>query len=267
VIEPIGAPDDPRLDPYRNVGDPHWLRSHGLFVAEGRLVVSRMLDAGGFEVSSILVTPAAQSALAAQLTGAAAPVYVCDQTLLNVITGFNFHRGCLAIARRPQPPPLDSFADSARLLALEGVGNPDNVGGLFRVAAAFGVNGVLLDTRSGDPLYRKAIRTSMGAVFGTRWRRLESWPADLDWFRARGFRIAALTPRQDATPIDAYSVHPQSRVMVVVGAEGPGLSDAVLDRADDRVRIPIAPGVDSLNVTVAAGIVWGWLGRWGRWGR
>ena len=255
MIEPIGAPDDPRLEPYRKVGDPQWLLAHDLFVAEGRLVVSRMLDAGMFEVSSVLVTPAALAAFGQRLSGVAAPVYVCDQSLVNAITGFDFHRGCLAMARRRPSPPLESFAASTRLLALEGVGNPDNVGGLFRVAAAFRVEGILLDPRSGDPLYRKAIRTSMGAALTLRWRRLASWPVDLDWFRARGFRIAALTPRSDATPIDVFSVGPETRLMVIVGAEGEGLSDAVLSAADDRVRIPIATDVDSLNVTVAAGIV------------
>jgi tRNA G18 (ribose-2'-O)-methylase SpoU len=255
VIERIGAQDDPRLDAYRYVGDPQWLLTRGLFVAEGRLVVSRLLEAGRAAVVSVLVTPPALAALGERLDSLAAPVYLCDQQILNRITGFNFHRGCLALARRPPSQPLAAFAEARRLLALEGVGNPDNVGGLLRAAAAFGVDGLLLDPRSGDPLYRKAIRTSMGAALVMPWVRLMSWPADLEWFRARGFHIAALTPHPDATSVHALTVRPDARLIVLVGAEGEGLSDAVLALADDRVRIPIASAVDSLNVTVAASIM------------
>ena len=255
MIEQVGHPDDSRLAAYRHVGDPQWLRDRDLFVAEGRLVVSRMLESGTAAVVSILATPAARAALGERLDSLAAPVYVCDPPTLYGVTGYNFHRGCLAITRRPAPPPLAAFDGAARLLALEGVGNPDNIGGLFRTAAAFGVDGILLDPRSGDPLYRKAIRTSMGAVLRVPWIRLEPWPAALDAFRARGFRILALTPRADATPVDDVALRPgPERLLVLVGAEGDGLTDAALASADERVRIPMASGVDSLNVTVAAGI-------------
>jgi tRNA G18 (ribose-2'-O)-methylase SpoU len=254
VIEHVG-PHDSRLDPYHHIGDPQWLLSNNLFVAEGRLVVSRMLEAGRFEVVSILVTPAALSALSDRIEELAAPVYVCDQQTLNRITGFNFHRGCLAIARRPPAPPLASFADSKRLLALEAVGNPDNVGGLFRAAAAFGVDGILLDPRTGDPFYRKAIRTSMGAALVVPWARLTPWPTGLELLRARGFQIAAMTPHPDAMSIHSFTLRPDARVIVLVGAEGEGLSDAALAAANDRIRIPIATVVDSLNVVVAGAIM------------
>lgn len=258
----VERPDDPRLSEYAHVGDPAWLEARGLFVAEGRLVVRRLLESGRFRIDSVLLTPAALAALGGALA-TDAPVHVAEQDVLNQVTGFNFHRGCLAIARRPVPTAHPAFVDARRLLALEGVGNPDNVGGLFRVAAAFGVDGVLLDPASGDPFYRKAVRTSMGAVLGLPFRRLEPWPAALDAYRSRGFRLVALTPRPDATPLAEYAGGEGrgARLIVLAGAEGSGLDDATLAMADAMVRIPIAPGVDSLNVTVAAGIALAYLQR------
>lgn len=258
----VERPDDPRLSDYAHVGDPAWLEARGLFVAEGRLVVRRLLESGRFRIDSVLLTPAALAALGGALaTGA--PVHVAEQDVLNQVTGFNFHRGCLAIAHRPAPTAHPAFADARRLLALEGIGNPDNVGGLFRVAAAFGVDGVLLDPASGDPFYRKAVRTSMGAVLGLPFCRLEPWPGALDAYRSLGFRLVALTPRPEAAPLAEYAGGEgrDARLIVLAGAEGSGLDDATLAMADAMVRIPIAPDVDSLNVTVAAGIALAYLRR------
>jgi tRNA G18 (ribose-2'-O)-methylase SpoU len=257
VVEQIDSIDDPRLGDYRHVADPSWLRAHGLFVAEGRLVVERLLDRDGFRIKSILLTPAASAAMP-QVTRAA-QVYVAPQGVVNEVTGFNFHRGCLAIVHRPAEAALEDFMARRRLLALEGVGNPDNVGGLFRVAAAFGVDGVLLDMASGDPFYRKAIRTSMGATLSLPFARDASWPAGLDALRSAGYRILALTPRSDATPIRSIPRSPGDRFVLLAGAEGPGLTDAAMARADVQVRIPIVQAVDSLNVTVAAGIALAFL--------
>jgi tRNA G18 (ribose-2'-O)-methylase SpoU len=143
-----------------------------------------------------------------------------------------------------------------RVLALECVGNPDNVGGLFRVAAAFGVGGVLLDHASGDPLYRKAIRTSMGASLQIPFARVARWWPALDSLRAAGAEILALTPHPDAAPIRkvAGEVSSNRQLILLLGAEGPGLSLESLAQADRQVRIPLAPGIDSLNVAVAGGI-------------
>jgi tRNA G18 (ribose-2'-O)-methylase SpoU len=181
-------------------------------------------------------------------------VYVAEPIVLEQITGIRFHRGCLALAHREAVVPPAAFEQACVLLALEGVGNPDNVGGLFRVAAAFGVDGLLLDPATGDPFYRKAVRTSMGAVLTMPFARVSPWPAALDAYKARGFRVVALTPRTDARPLADVAREPRRRLIVLVGSEGPGLTDAALRAADVLVRIPTTADVDSLNVTVAAGI-------------
>lgn len=255
MILRVGA-GDPRLDGYRHVGDPAWLQHAGLFVAEGRLVVERLLGSPDFHVESIAVTPAALDALESHLAAAPCDVYVCGRTLLEGVTGFDFHRGCLALARRPAARPCAALLDARRLIALEGVGNPDNVGGIFRSAAAFGAGGIVLDPDSGDPLYRKSVRTSMGATLRVPWVRADAWPDALGEFQRRGFTLVALTPDPGAIPLDEFSatVRGSDRLMLLLGAEGSGLSARTIEMADVRVRIPIDSGVDSLNVVVAAGI-------------
>jgi tRNA G18 (ribose-2'-O)-methylase SpoU len=182
-------------------------------------------------------------------------VWVCSPTTLTRVTGFNFHRGCLALARRPAPASMDQWLDGDHaLLALDSVGNPDNVGGLFRTAAAFGAAGILVSPSTADPLYRKSVRTSMGAVLQVPWAQVQPLPASLDTLRSHGYRVAALTPHADAVSIDHFASCRHRRVVLLVGAEGQGLSDDMLAAADDRIRIPMAGAVDSLNVVVAAGI-------------
>lgn len=250
------AGGDPGLDPYRHVGDPAWLAQRRLFVAEGRLVVERLLASGDYELESIVVTPTAFEALSAALVAAPCDVYVCDRTALEVVTGFDFHRGCLALARRPQPRPLTALLGARRLMALEGVGNPDNIGGIFRTAAALGAGGVVLDSTCGDPFYRKAIRTSMGATLRLPWVRLEAWLQGLGEFRSAGFKLVALTPEASASSLEEFSSRGtgEDRLVLLVGAEGAGLDRRTFELADARVRIPIDPGMDSLNVVVAAAI-------------
>src|SRR5690349_16351799 len=187
MIHWIASPDDPRLDAYRRVGDPVWLRQQGLFVGEGRLVVERLIGLSRYEILSVLVNRAANEAMVELLAALDANVYVCEDPTLASITGFNFHRGCLALVRRPAALPIDALMGASTLIALEGVINPDNVGGIFRSAAALGAGGILLDPASGDPFYRKAIRTSMGAALRLPFVRLQNWPADLQLFRAEGF--------------------------------------------------------------------------------
>ena len=256
MIQDVDDPADPRLAAFADVGDHAALRARGLFVAEGRLVLRRLIELNRFEIDSILLAPAALAELGARLRPVGCPVYVARPAVLQAVTGFDFHRGCLALAKRPAQPDPARFAAGRLLLGLEGVGNPDNVGGLFRVAAAFGADGILLDPACGDPLYRKAIRTSMGAALRVPFAHAPAFPGGLQPFAEAGFQLVAMTPSASAVPLQRFSraLQPGARLLVLFGAEGAGLSNAVLERADARVRIPVAEDVDSLNVTVAAGI-------------
>jgi tRNA G18 (ribose-2'-O)-methylase SpoU len=255
-LSPIASIDDPRLAAYRTLADPAALIRSGLLVAEGRLVVRRLLVGGRFAVHSILVTSAARQWLADVLIDeGGVPVFVVEQGVMNAVAGFNIHRGCLALAERPACATLTAadLGAASRVLVLEGVNNPDNIGGLFRSAAAFGVNLVVLGPGCSDPWYRKAIRTSMAATLQVPFVAAGAWPDGLDLLRGHGFALVALSPARDATAIEDMPRN-ASKLALLVGAEGEGLSPAALAHADHVVRIAMTPGVDSLNVTVAASI-------------
>ena len=243
------------LESYRLVGDHTALERAGLFVAEGRLIVERLLERA-YRIHSVLVTPAAAARLADVFARRPdVTVVVREPEVLEEITGIDFHRGCLALAYRwTQAMPIESLAEARLLLAIEGVGNPDNIGGLFRTAFAFGVDAVLMNSTAGDPLYRKAIRTSMGATLRVPYLRADDWTATLDELRRRGMRILALTPQPEAVALHEVELETSQRLVIMVGAEGPGLSGDTLARAVERVRIDIDPRADSLNVVVAAAI-------------
>jgi tRNA G18 (ribose-2'-O)-methylase SpoU len=257
VLIPVDSLDAPGLDDYRDIAHPDRLATRGLFVAEGRLVVHRLVGLATYRLRSLLLTDAAAAALAAVVgrVPAEVPIYVAGHAVMNGVVGFNIHRGCLALVERPAARSLSAadLAGANRLLVLEGVNNPDNVGGLFRAGAALGTGLVVLGPDCGDPLYRKAIRTSMGATLGLPWRQAPDWPATLADVRRAGLTVVACTPASDAASL--YEVELPVRAAVLVGAEGPGLSAAALAQADLRVRIPMHGGVDSLNVTTAAAIV------------
>ena len=263
TVTPVADPNDPRIAPYRNLGDAVLLRGRGLFVAEGRLVVERVLADGRYTIDSVLLNAASLEALRPGLESAATDltVFECPTTAFEAITGFDIHRGCLALVRRPPAMRWPDAVGSSRLIVvLEGVTNADNVGGVFRNAAAFGAGAVLLSPTCCDPLYRKAIRTSMGHALRVPFARLDPWPDALCELRASGFTMAALSPREPSVPLDTFAAaHAASRVALLVGTEGPGLSGAAERLADVRVRIPISPEVDSLNLAVATGIA---LSRW-----
>jgi len=251
----IARLDDPRVADYAHVGDPVWLRQRGLFVAEGRFVVRRLFESSTFGVRSVLVTPAALAATKDVLETDRPPIFVCEQQTMSELAGFNFHRGCLALGERPPQSDPRTWMDRAHcILALEGVGNPDNVGGLFRVAAALGGGGVLLDGKCADPLYRKAIRTSMGAVFRVPFSVVDPW---LPTIQTLGeVDVVALTPNPSATRLADFARDrpPHRRIVLMLGAEGPGLSTEAITAATVAARIPVSAGVDSLNVVVAGGI-------------
>lgn len=259
AVERIDSADDARVAAYRGVRDGDLLRAKGLFVAEGRIVVRRVIDDPRYVVQSVMVNDAALKDLEATLTSLAAdvPVLVCRADDLAAAAGYDVHRGCLALVHRPPPSTVDEVVGGASVLVvLEGVSNADNVGGVFRSAAAFGA-GVLLSPTCCDPLYRKAIRTSMGAVLRVPFARVDDgdWPGALARIGAAGFTIVALTPREPSETLEAFTRQPRpARVALIVGTEGAGVSAAAEAAADHRVRIPIDGDVDSLNLAVAAGI-------------
>jgi tRNA G18 (ribose-2'-O)-methylase SpoU len=245
----------PSVEEYRLLAEPEALARAGLFVAEGRLVVRRLLANKRFITRSILVTGAAREAMRETLERTAVPVLVVDQQTMNGVAGFNIHRGCLALAERPPRSVLGGLAlDQARMVVvLEGVNNPDNVGGIFRSASAFAADAVILGPSCSDPLYRKSIRTSMAATLDVPFADAGAWPQAIADLRARGFTVFALTPSIEALQLDEIP-RDFDRVAILVGAEGEGLSEAAMAAADYRVRIPMPGTADSLNVTVAASI-------------
>ncbi|HEV8345176.1 MAG TPA: RNA methyltransferase [Vicinamibacterales bacterium] len=257
-LERVHGTDDPRIVLYRDVSDAELMRSRGLFIAEGRLVVQRVIEDARFRVQSVLVSEAARRSLEPALNAVASnvPIYVCEAGDFLGITGHDIHRGCLALVERPPARSLEALLTGSRtLVVLEAVANADNVGGVFRNAAALGADAVLLSPTCCDPLYRKAIRTSMAAVLSVPFARAGDWPGVLSDVRAARFTIVALTPREPSETLEAFRSRPRpDRVALVVGAEGGGLTPAVEATADYRVRIPISDGVDSLNLAVSVGI-------------
>jgi tRNA G18 (ribose-2'-O)-methylase SpoU len=231
-------------------------------VLEGPLLVRRLV-ASGRRVRAVVVTPAQAQALHDVLADLEAPVYVAPQPVLEALAGYRFHRGALATADRVAPVDLATLTRGARRLAvLEGIADLENLGALFRNAAAFGLDGVLLDPTCGDPLYRRALRVAVGHVLTVPFARAERLADALDDLHAAGFVLAALTPSGDV-PLAALARQLAAegaadrrarRVALLLGSEGPGLSEATLARADLRVRIPLAPAVDSLNVATAGAV-------------
>ena len=257
-IERIERSDDPRIAVYRTIRDAELVRRTGLFVAEGRLVVGRLLAARRYDLHSVLVTDTTLRGLEPALAhcDADAPIYVCAQSCADEIVGYHVHRGCLALAKRPSPGDSTQLIRAAStIVVLDRIANPDNVGGIFRNALAFGVDAVLLSTGCADPLYRKAIRTSMAAALDVPFAPVTSMAGQLEELRRAQFSILALAPDSTAATLRSrcQSLRP-GRAAIVLGEEGAGLGREALNRGDEIVQIPMAPGVDSLNVAVAAGI-------------
>jgi tRNA G18 (ribose-2'-O)-methylase SpoU len=249
--------DDPRLEAYRDITSPDALSARGLFVAEGRLVVDRLVRGGRHLVHSLLLTDTAAAAMAPTLAAldAATPVFVVPQAVMNGVVGFNIHRGCLGLAARPVAVPFDAqpWASYRRLVIAEGVNNPDNIGSLFRNAAALGADAIVLGPGCADPLYRKAIRTSMAATLSLPWVVAPAWPDALEVLRTAGLAIVACTPAPGG--VSLYDAALPARAAVLVGAEGDGLTAAARARADLTVRVPMHGDMDSLNVATAAAVV------------
>lgn len=258
TITPIGDARDPRVDDYRDLTAadrrPDRPGGRGLVIAEGVVVVRRLIDSP-FPVRSLLGVPRRLEDLAPDLAALDVPAYATDADTMATVVGFHLNRGVLAVADRATLPDLATLLRDARVVAvLEGVNDHENLGALFRNAAALGVDAVLMGPRCSDPLYRRSVRVSMGHVLRVPFVDLPGpWPGSLDLLRAAGLTVAALTPVPEAVPLGAAGL-PGRRVAVLLGAEGPGLTAGALAAADLRVRIPMASGVDSLNVATAAAV-------------
>ena len=264
AVRRVTAADDEALRDYVGLTDMA-LRTRrepaeGMFIAEGEKVIRRALDAG-YAMRSLLLEEKWLPSMSDVVERVDAPVYLADLAVLEQVTGYSVHRGALAaMARRPLPDALELAAGARRLVILEEVNNHTNIGAVLRCAAGLGVDAVLLDPRCADPLYRRSVKVSMGAVFAVPWARLTPWPSALSAVRALGFTVLALTPEPAATSLADLTPEVTDRAALLLGAEGPGLSAAALAAADLRVRIPMAAGVDSLNVAAAAAVAFYALG-------
>ena len=259
---PIDRPDDSRIADYVDLSDPELRRrveeDRGFFIAEGPVVIRTLLGTS-HRVRSVLVTPHQRAALADVLGSVDAPVYVVAPEVMRHTVGFDLHRGAVAAVDRYALPSLEAVVDGAtRIAMLERVNDHENLGALFRNAAAFGVDAVLLCPQCSDPLYRRSVRVSTGHVLTVPWTRATPWPAAIDRVRELGFTVLALTPGPGAVGIgtvsSAMSKARDAPIAMLLGAEGPGLSPSALAAASTPVRIPMAEGVDSLNVAVAAAV-------------
>ena len=253
----IESADDPRLGDYRDLRDvqlrQHLEAEHGLFLAEGEKVVRRAIEAG-FAPRSFLMAPRWLDGLADVLDRSEAPVYVVSEALAEEVTGFHVHRGALAsLHRRPLPSVADVLAGARSVLVLEEIVDHTNVGAIFRSGAALGFDAVLIAPRCADPLYRRAIKVAMGAVFTMPWTRLPDWYDALPALSSAGFTTVALTLAEGAVPIEE-AVKGVDRLALVLGSEGHGLSPRWEETADRRATIPMAAGIDSLNVAAATAV-------------
>lgn len=254
----VDDPGDPRLHDYTGLTDVELRRRRepveGLFIAEGEKVIRRAGQAG-YAMRSMLLSAKWVDTMRDIIDEVPAPVYAVSPELAERVTGYHVHRGALAsMQRKPLPTTAEVLRTARRVAVMEAVNDHTNIGAIFRSAAALGMDAVLLSPDCADPLYRRSVKVSMGAVFSVPYARLDGWPTALDAVREAGFRLLALTPDEKATPMDAAAPHRLERVALMLGAEGDGLSRRALDAADEWVRIPMAHGVDSLNVGAAAAV-------------
>jgi tRNA G18 (ribose-2'-O)-methylase SpoU len=280
-LERIEALADPRVDAYRDLREGRLLEEQGLFVAESRHVVRRLLAAGRYRVRSLLLSEPALAELRGPLAAPAGPggapldeppvVLLAPHALLCEIAGYHVHQGCLALVERGPERPVEEIARIAAaggglLVGIERLGDPANVGSVFRNALAFGAGGVLLAPGGAHPLFRKSVRVSMAATLAVPFAFASAWPGDLEKLRAEGFLVLACVAQQDATPLAAFgtTLPLPPRVVLLFGTEGAGLDPATRAAADARITVPTAAGIDSLNVATASGIVLHHFSRVGR---
>jgi len=252
-------PADSRVDDFRDLNSvdrrPDLPTGKGLVIAEGVLVAQRML-ASRFRPHAFLGTQRRLLELADDLADAGAPYYRAPAEVMAEVVGFHLNRGVLGAARRAPELTVSDVIRGARTVAvLEGVNDHENLGSIFRNAAGLGVDGVIFGTGCADPLYRRAVRVSMGHALLVPFAKAQQWPADLNTLRDNGFRLLAMTPNPAAqTLAEAIDGLADQKVAILVGAEGPGLTETAMRASDTRVRIPMARGTDSLNVATAAAL-------------
>jgi tRNA G18 (ribose-2'-O)-methylase SpoU len=255
----ITDPGDPRVDDFRDLNSvdrrPDLPSGKGLVIAEGVLVAQRMI-ASRFTPHAFLGTERRLAELGDDLPAARAPFYRASAEVMAEVIGFHLNRGVLGAARRPpELTPAEVLDDARTVAVLEGVNDHENLGSIFRNAAGLGVDAVIFGTGCADPLYRRAVRVSMGHALLVPFARAQQWPADLGELRSRGFRLLAMTPDPAAqTLAGAMTSLADQKVAVLVGAEGPGLTETAMRASDVRVRIPMSRGTDSLNVATAAAL-------------
>jgi tRNA G18 (ribose-2'-O)-methylase SpoU len=255
----IADADDARLDDFRDLNSidrrPDLPSGKGLVIGEGVLVVQRML-ASRFSPFALMGNDRRLTELRDDLAGADIPYYRVDPDVMARVVGFHLNRGVLAAAKRPPVPSLREVIMGARtVVVLEGVNDHENLGSIFRNAAGLGVDAVVFGPGCADPLYRRAVRVSMGHALLVPYSRAELWPTDLHVLRDNGFRLLAMTPDPQAESLaDALAPLARDKVGILVGAEGPGLTEKTMRASDIRVRIPMSRGTDSLNVATAAAL-------------
>jgi tRNA G18 (ribose-2'-O)-methylase SpoU len=258
----IETATDPRIELYRDLKDADLRKRGDRFMAEGELIVHKALQMhalGEIIMESVLVNPArlrAMEELLRPLAQAGLPVYLGAQEILDDITGFHVHRGCLSVGKCPPNKALNEVLppddEPSLIVVCEALRHVDNLGTIFRNAAAFGADAVILDPESCDPLYRRTLRVSIGHALRLPWSRQSNWPAGLRALQERGYTLVALALTDAAEPLQDYAW--PERTAIVLGTEGPGLRWKTIDACDAVVKAPMHPGVDSLNVGTASGI-------------
>ncbi|WP_309106815.1 RNA methyltransferase [Arthrobacter sp.] len=255
----LESADDPLVSDYTQLTDVHLRKirepAEGMYIAESSRVLRRALAAGHRPRSFFLAEKWLANLSDVFEKYPDVPAFIGSAALLEEITGFHLHRGAMAAMERPAPIPLSELLAGVRRVAvLEDIVDHTNVGAIFRSAAALGIDAVLVSPRCGDPLYRRSVRVSMGAVFQVPWARLESWPGDLAALRDQGFTLAALELTEDAVDVDALARENPDKLALVLGTEGAGMSSEALAAVDLAVKIPMRAGVDSLNVAAASAV-------------
>lgn len=259
----VDDPRDPRLRDYTDLRDVQLRQSiereRGIYIAEGEKVIHRAV-AAGHRPKSFLLAPRWLDNLSEVLAKSEVPAYVLDEKAIEGVTGFHVHRGALAAMHRPAERSVrDVLSDASRVLVAEDLVDHTNIGAIMRNAAALGFDAVLLSPRCADPLYRRSIKVAMGAVFSLPWARIEDWYGAPALLQELGFTTYAMTLADDAVSIE--TVEAADRVAVIVGSEGPGLTEHWQREADHRVIIPMAEGIDSLNVAASTAIACWHFGR------